>query len=73
MQMLNLQKSACDYARSASKMALNDTDLSGSQQVTVIYSFLFDTSHVALGDMPDFFQKHVWITRHAIPFTQRPG
>jgi len=37
------------------------------------YSFLFNTSHVVLGDMPDFFQKHVWITRHAIPFTQRPG
>ena len=26
-----------------------------------------------LGNMPDFFQKHVWITRHAIPFAQRPG
>ena len=23
--------------------------------------------------MPNFFQKHVWITRHAIPITQRPG
>ena len=31
-----------------------------------MYSFLFNTSHVVLGDMPDFFQKHVWITRHAI-------
>ena len=30
------------------------------------YSFLFNTSHVVLRDMPDFFQKHVWITRHAI-------
>ena len=25
------------------------------------------------GDMPNFFQKHVWIIRHTIPITQRPG
>ena len=37
------------------------------------YSFLFNTSNVVLGDMLDFFQKHVWITRHAIPISQRPG
>ena len=43
------------------------------QIVATLYSFLFNTSHVVLGDMPDFFQKHVWITRHGIPFTQRPG
>ena len=35
------------------------------------YSFLFNTSHIVLGDMPDFFQKHVWITRHAILITQK--
>ena len=40
---------------------------------TLSYSFLFNTSHVILGDMLDFFQKHVWITRHVIQITQRPG
>ena len=34
-----------------------------------LYSFLFNTSHVVLGDM----QNHVWITRLAIQITQRPG
>ena len=39
----------------------------------VKYSFLFNTSHVVLRDMPNFFQKHVWFTGHDIPITQRPG
>ena len=44
------------------------------QEVNInAYSFLFNTSHAVLGDMLDFFQKHVWITRHAIQITQRPG
>ena len=30
------------------------------------YSFLFNTSHFVLRDMPNFFQKHDRITRHAI-------
>ena len=37
------------------------------------YPFLFNTSHVVLGDMSDFFQKHVWITRHAMPIIHCPG
>ena len=41
--------------------------------LTLLYSFLSNTSHVVLRDMPGFFQKSVWITRHAIPITQRPG
>ena len=42
-------------------------------QHTASYSFVFNTSHVVLGVMPNFFPKHVWITRHVIPITQRPG
>ena len=37
------------------------------------YSLLLNASHFVLGDMLNFFLKHVCITRHAIPFSQRPG
>ena len=37
------------------------------------YSRVFNTSHTVLGDMPNFYQKLVCITRHAIPFYRRPG
>ena len=37
------------------------------------YSCVFNTSHTVLGDMPDFYQKLVCITRHVIQFYQRPG
>ena len=36
------------------------------------YSCVFNTSHTVLRDMPDFYQKRVCITRHPIPFYQRP-
>ena len=32
----------------------------------VVYSFLFNKSHVALGDMPNVFQKHTYITQEAM-------
>ena len=41
--------------------------------LTLLYSFLSNTSHVVLRDMPGFFSKNIWITSHAIPITQRPG
>ena len=37
------------------------------------YSCVLNTSHTVLGDMPDFYQKLVCITRHVIQFYQRPG
>ena len=37
------------------------------------YSSVCNTSHTVLGDMPNFYQKLVCITRHAIQFYQRPG
>ena len=33
-----------------------------------IYSSIVNTSHTVLGDMQNFFLKHVSITRHAVPF-----
>ena len=37
------------------------------------YPCVLNTSHTVLGDMPDFYQKLVCITRHVIQFYQRPG
>ena len=38
-----------------------------------MYSCVFNTSHTALGDMPNFYHKLVCSTKHAIPIDQRPG
>ena len=38
-----------------------------------ILSYVFNTSHTVLGDMPNFNEKPVCITRHAIPFYERPA
>ena len=41
--------------------------------VPTVYSCVLNTNHTVLGDMPDFYQKLVCITRHVIQFYQRPG
>ena len=37
------------------------------------YSCVFSTSHTVIGDMTNFYEKLGCITRHVIPFNQRPG
>ena len=40
---------------------------------TILLRLHFNTSHNVLGDISNFYQKLLCITRHAIPFYQIPG
>ena len=44
-----------------------------SKSYKIQYFCVFNTSHTVLGDMLNFCQKLVCITRHAISFYRRPA